>query len=71
MRWRVRSIVPGINGTMPSAERTLSATVTYPLIPSFLLLLRFIRPFNCRFSHRFSSRDDRKKYDPKLFFVKI
>jgi hypothetical protein len=35
------------------------------------LLLRFIRPLNSRFSHCFSSRDDREKYDPKLFFVKV
>jgi hypothetical protein len=54
-----------------SGERALSATGAHPPIPSFLLLLRFIGPLNYLFSHCFSSRDDREKYDPKLSFIKV
>jgi hypothetical protein len=38
---------------------------------AFLLLLQFIDPLNYLFSNRFSSRNDREKYDPKLFFIKV
>jgi hypothetical protein len=62
---------PDLNCTIPSAERTLSATVAHAPIPSFLLFLRFIGPLNYLFSHRFSSRDDREKYNPKLFFIEV
>jgi hypothetical protein len=62
---------PGFNEMVASGERTLSATGAHPPLPSFLLLLRLSGLLSYLFSHRFSSRDDREKYDPKLFFIEI